>query len=283
LAVARFEKHTVHLTGALSDWADLTPVSFDSNQVQTADKNAGSLLNPNKKPESENAESKRMTGLVYTAYDDDYVYLGAAVHENQFRCSAGQPYISVWGNLATTLPYLQGEPDGLRYVTECGNVLQFSFGFRDRVPSIGRQIEDPWAWKGTFYDTDYSYVAHSSANGDQLIRIWGPGTGRRNGYQTESVPGIGPVPGGKIKIARDDAEKITLYEIAIPRQQLALFDPHAGQCRFGFIIYNHDLANGGALSWSDIAGVFDYWQSPGSFPPTWQNHLACQTFFGIER
>lgn len=283
LAVARFEKRTVHLTGALSDWADIRAVTVDSSSTQQANGDASSLQNPNEKQKSDHTGTKRITGQVYTAYDDDFVYVGAAVHEDQFHCSAGQPFTATVGNLTTTLPYLKGVPDGLHFITECGNVLQFSFGFRDRVPYIGRQIDDLWAWKGAFYDTDYSYVAHTSAQGDRLIRIWGPDAGRRNGYQTESVPGIGPVPGGVVKITRDDTNNLTLYEIAIPRQQLVLFDPDNGQCRFGFVLYNSQLGNGGALSWSDVAGVFDYWQTPGSFPPTWKDHLACQTFFGIEK
>jgi hypothetical protein len=283
LAVARFEKRTVHLTGSLTDWAGLTPLTVDSNQFQEPGSDASSLQNPNATPQSNVAGPKRVTGSVYTAYDDDFVYLGAAVHEDRFQCTAGEPFISTWNNVTTVLPYPQGEPAGLRYVTECGSVFQFSFGFRDRVPYMGRQINDPWAWKGTFFDTDYSYVANSSTTGDQLTRIWGPDTGRRNGYQTESVPGIGPVPGGDVKITRDEASKTTLYEIAIPRQQLALFDPDSGQCRFGFILYSSELPYGPALSWSDTAGVFDYWRTPGSFPPTWKNQSACQTYFGIER
>ena len=283
LAVARFEKRTVHFNGSLAVWADLTPVTVDSHQFQEPDSSASSLQNPNATPRPNSAAPKRVTGSVYTAYDDDFIYVGAAVHEDQFRCSAGEPFLSTWANVTTVLPYLQGEPAGLRHITDCGSIFQFSFGFRDRVPYMGRQIDDPWAWKGTFYDTDYSYVAHISTTGDQLIRIWGPDTGRRNGYQTESLPAIGPVPGGEVKVTRDEPNKITLYEIAIPRQQLALFDPDRGQCRFGFILYNSELPFGTSVSWSETAGIFDYWQTPGSFPPTWKNHLACQTFFGIER
>jgi hypothetical protein len=283
LAVARVEKRTVHFTGVLSDWADITPVTVDSRWSQGQGRDAGYLRNPNEQQKPREISANRVTGNVYTAYDDDFVYIGAAVQEEHFQCSAGQPFTVTLGNFSTTLPYLQGVPDGLHFITECGNVFQFSFGFRDRVPSAGRQIDDPRAWKGVFYDTDYSYVAHVSAQGDQLIRIWGPDTGRRNGYQTESVPGGGPVPGGLIKITRDDASKLTLYEVGIPRRQLALFDPNNRQCRFGFILYNSDLPNAGALAWSNLAGVFDYWQTPGSFPPTWRDHLACQTFFGIEQ
>jgi hypothetical protein len=143
-------------------------------------------------------------------------------------------------------------------------------------------MDDPWAWKGSFYDTDYSFVAHVSTEGNQLIRIWSPDGSREDGYQTEAVPEIKPVPGGKIKITRDQSQRLTIYEIAIPRCQLTLFDPLAGRCRFGFILYNSEQEAGGSMNWSDAAGVFDYWQSSGSFPPTWTQRLPCQTFFGIE-
>ena len=126
-------------------------------------------------------------------------------------------------------------------------------------------------------------MAHISTDGDQLIRIGAP-TPRRNGYQTEQVPGIQRVPGGKIAIVRNEAARQTVYELAIPRSELPAFDPAAGRCRFGFILYNDErLGDSGSLNWSDAAGVFDHWRSSGSFPPTWMQRTACQTFFGIQK
>jgi hypothetical protein len=281
IAVARFENRTVHFSGAFSDWNGFTPVTVDSAWFAPANESAEGLLNPNAQPD--NKGSKQIAAQVYTAYDDDFVYLGAAVHEDQFQCFAGQPFTATRSNSTITLPYLQGVPNGLRFITECGSVFQFSFGFRDRVPGVGRQLDDPWAWKGDFYDTDYSFVAHASAQGDRLIRIWGPNAPRKNGYQTEEVPDIGPLPAAKLKITRDETKKVTLYEIAIPRGQLRLFDPTKGRCRFGFLVFNREALSSGALGWSDAAGVFDYWRSAGSFPPTWKSHVACQTFFGIQK
>jgi hypothetical protein len=174
-------------------------------------------------------------------------------------------------------------PGGLGHVVFSGDALQLAFGFRDRVPGCGRQIVDPYAWKGAFYDTDDCYVAHASTQGDQLIRLWGAATSRRNGYQTEPVPGLEAVPGGRIKIVRDEQSGQTIYELAIPRAELALFDPRAGRLRFGFILYDKLLPGAGnGLNWSDAAGVFDHWRNSGSFPPTWMQRTACQTFFGIE-
>ncbi len=124
------------------------------------------------------------------------LYVIAVVSEDQFHCSAGQSAKAGQKGKEITLPYQQGMPDGLHYITYCGNVLQFSFGFRDRVPGIGRQMGDPWAWKGCFYDSDYSFVAHVSTKGDQLIRIWSPDGSRQNGYQTEASDlALGLCPG----------------------------------------------------------------------------------------
>ncbi|HUU11036.1 MAG TPA: hypothetical protein VM431_10925 [Phycisphaerae bacterium] len=144
-------------------------------------------------------------------------------------------------------------------------------------------MDDPYAWKGHFYDTDYHYAAHVSTEGDQLIRQWGPDTGRRIAYQTDKVPGYGPVRGATIKIRRDEAAKVTVYEMAIPRRELAMFDPAKGRCRFGFVLGNDEkLGLGGGLEWSAAAGVFDHWYASGSFGPSWVSQLPCQTFFGIE-
>jgi hypothetical protein len=283
IAVAQFAKQTINLRGSPDDWKRMTPVTMDSETFENGSDPTKFLLNPESKRSVGSTGHPQIVAQVYTAYDDTDVYLAAVVHEDQFRCSAGQPVSMGRNATKITLPYKEGMPEGLQYITGCGNVFQFSFGFRDRVAGIGRQMHDPWAWKGCFYDTDYSFVAHVSAEGDQLIRIWSPDTSREDGYQTEATPGIEPVSGGKVSITRDESQKLTIYEIAIPRRELALFDPAAGRCRFGFILYNCEHVADGSMNWSDAAGVFDYWRSSGSYPPTWNQRLPCQTFFGIER
>ena len=284
VSVARFAKRTIAFQGSLDDWHGLTPVLLDSQLLNQDADLSQYLLNPGLDRTTSDTQDDRIVTRVYTAYDTDNVYLGAAVHENEFHCSAGEPAEVGHGKKRATVPYKNGLPDGLKHAVLTGDVFQFSFGFRDRVPGWGRQMGDPYAWKGSFYDVDYSYVAHASTEGDKLIRIWGAQTSRLNGYQTVAIPGQGPVPGAKIKITRDEKSKITLYEVAIPRSELALFDPAAGRCRFGFIIYNSEKVGGSdGLNWSDAAGVFDHWRNVGSFPPTWFQKTACQTFFGIEK
>lgn len=279
LAVARFHKRTVTVDGRLDDWADVLPVVMDSAQIDGKSDPTLALLNPGRIT-VERGAGGRVRVSVYAAYDDRFVYLAAAVQEPQLVNRSGQPATRRGRNETVTLPYRQGEPEGLEHIRFCGDSFFFAFGFRDRVPGLGRQMDDPWAWKGHFYDTDYHYVAHTSATGSKLVRQWGANTSRRIAYQTAAVPGVGPVPGAQIRIERDETTQLTIYEMAIPRTELQLFDPRAGRLRFGFQLVSNEI--GWPLQWSAAAGVFDYWTGSGSFSPSWVSVLPCQTFFGIE-
>jgi hypothetical protein len=284
IQAATFNKRTINMNGTLDNWKGITPVLLDSAIIGNGMDLTQYLLNPGSALPAGTPANQRIIARIYTAYDDKNVYLATAVTEDSLACIAGQPVVKGRGDTKVELPYKEGMPDGLDYITGCGDVFQFSFGFRDRVPGYGRQMDDPWAWKGMFYDTDYSFVAHISTDGDQLIRLWSDNTDRRNGYQTEGVSYMGPIKGGKIKITRDEATKLTLYEIAIPRTEMKLFNPTAGKCRFAFRLYNNEhLGSSNCLGWAESAGVFDYWRSMGSMPPTWMQALPCQTEFGIEK
>ena len=284
LAVAQFAHRTIKVDGALDDWHGTVPVLLDSDQLRAGVDLTQYLLNPHLERPTGTAEAKRVVARVYTAYDTANVYIAAAVNEDALKCTVGQPATRGRGADKIELPYRTGVPDGLDHIRNCGDALLFAFGFRDRVPGWGRQMDDPYAWKGHFYDTDYHYAAHISTDGPQLIRQWGPDTTRRTAYQTEPVPGYGPVPGAHIEIKRDGAAKLTVYEMSIPRTELTLFNPAAGRCRFGFMLSNDEnLGQGGALQWSETAGVFDHWRASGSFGPSWQQVLPCQTFFSIVR
>jgi len=276
--VARFARRTIRPSGSLEAWKDLTPVVLDSKLLSGGVDLTKYLLNPQLPRPGEGADGGRIVVRAYTAYDERNIYLAFAVNEPRLACSAGQPVRKG----QATLPYRMGMPDGLEHIVNCGDVVQFAFGFRERVPGWGRESSDPWAWKGFFRDTDYHYVAHVSTEGDKLIRQWGPDTTRRNAYQCEKVPGVEEIPGGA-KITRREEEKLTLYEIVLPRSELAMFDPSKGECRFGFVVCNDENVSGGRLNWGEAAGVFDYWRSSGSYGPSWNQVIPCQTFFGIER
>ena len=276
-SVARFVKKTITLNGSLDDWKGVTPVLIDSSLLNQEIDLSQYVLHPELGKPSDDAKAPRVVARVYTAYDKDNVYLAAAINEDTFGNKAGEQKVKGRGHpnqpgyKATTLPYLAGTPDGLGLPTE-GDCFQFAFGFRDRVPGYGRQMDDPYVWKGDFFDTDYMYIANPSAQGDTLTRIWGPHTTRQDGYQTAQVPGLGiiaqspvynreasgtapssgtakdipptempslkeMVPNARIKITRNEDTKLTFYEMVIPRTELKLFDPEKGRCRFGFMLY----------------------------------------------
>lgn len=279
--VARFAKKTVRVDGALDDWRGVLPVSVDSREQAGSVDLTPFLLNPQLKRPDAPAMPTRVAARVYAAYDADNVYLAAVVDEEKLHNTAGQPVVRG----RATLPYRSGVPDGLDHIRTTGDAFSFSWGFRERVPGWGRALEDPYAWKGHFYDTDYHYVAHVSEEGAQLVRQWGPDTGRRTAYQSAVVPGYGTVAGARVVIRRDQAAQQTVYEMAIPRTELKLFDPSRQErLRFGFLLASDERAGtGGVLSWGEAAGVFDHWRSFGSFGPSWMSVLPCQTFWGIER
>ena len=263
ISVARFVKRTVPIDGSIDSWQGVTPVTLLKPGTQRMDLTEY-YLNPNKPmPATASIPAAADSVHVYTAYDDQNVYV--TVDGWGHNCTAGQP----WRDGA---PFRKGVQNGLDYLSNCGDYVQIAFGFRDRVPGYGRQMGDPWAWKGQFYDTDYLYSAHASTDGPVLVREWGPDTTRRTAYQLEEVPGTGPVPGARIRIVDK------MYWISIPRSELALFDPvHMDRFRFSILL------NNGAMSWGETAGVFDHWIGAGSFGPSWQGHLPNQTFFGIEK
>jgi hypothetical protein len=150
------------------------------------------LLNPHMDPPElrESTEDLR----VYTAYDNDYIYIAVEGLGNRTR--VGEPAFE-------GLPWKRGHPSGLRFVQYEADTVHLSFGFRDRVPGHGRQMDDPWAWKGHFYDTDYHYIAPATTDaGDMLVRQWGPDTDRRTAYQTDAIPHGQPVPGARLVITK---------------------------------------------------------------------------------
>ena len=325
-SVARFVKKTVAMTGSVDDWKGITPVLLDSSQLTQEVDLSQYVLHPELEKPSTDPNAQKIVARIYTAYDKNNVYVSAAVTEDSFGNKAGDQKVRGRGHpsnpnyKSAPVPYLQGTPDGLGLPTD-GDCLQLSFGFRDRVPGYGHPMDDPYAWKGDFFDADYSYMANPSTQGDTLTRVWGPNTQRQDAYQTAEVPGVGiiaqsPVyhregeasaatttaagaqsgpkppmpsmkemlPNAKIKITRYEANKLTLYEMSIPRTELKLFDPEKGRCRFSFLLYpggRNKFTSG--LNWGDFAGVFDYWKDSGSFIPVYMTTTPCETFFGIEK
>ena len=279
LAHARFARRTITVDGNLDDWEGLPPVLLDSDRLKGGVDLTRYLLNPHLERPTGDEKGERVLARLWTAYDDENVYLAMAVKQDSFSNRAGQS--AKRGDVE--LPYRTGMPEGLDHIRYTGDSLMVAFGFRDRVPGWGRQMDDLWVWKGHFHDTDYQYVAHSSVDGPQLIRLWGADTPRRTAYQTTAEPWVIPVEGSEIVISRDEERNRTVYEFSIPRRELDLFDPAEGHLRFSFQLVTDQPVNGSnVLRWSEAAGVFDHWWNGGSFSPSWEENLPCQTFFGIE-
>lgn len=285
LQVARIVRRSPACDGTLAGWEGVVPVLLDSDRLRNGTDLTQYVLNPNLAKPTGTPERRRVVARVYAAYDDAHVYIAAAVDEDSFANTSGTAVFPDATDAAgRPLPYREGWPDGLHHIRYRGDSLAMSFGFRDRVPGWGRQMADPWAWKGDFYDTDDAFVAHASSDGDKLARQWGEATTRRTAYQTEAVPGVGFIDAARVVIRRDEAAKRTIYTVAIPRSEMRLFDPAAGVCRFAFQLAEDKPVNvGRGLEWAEAAGVFDHWYSSGSFSPSWERALPCQTLWGIER
>jgi hypothetical protein len=187
----------------------------------------------------------------------------------------------------------QGLPGGLFTIHRQGDAVAFAFGFRHRVPSLGgRDLDHPWCWKGHYYDTDYLYTMHGSTLGDMLVQHWDEASPRRWGYQTLNLPEHKKLPGSSVVINRGGT---TVYECAIPRSEMPLFDPSKmSACRFSFIIINNEQAallpryDGKEdmqynMQYARGYGVFDYWNKYlSSFGVSWNPMQPCQTRFAIE-
>jgi hypothetical protein len=125
IAVAKFVKQTINLSGSLDDLKGMIPVMMDSQAFENGSDPTRYLLNPTLEQSVGAPDHPRVVGRVYTAYDDTDLYLAAVVHEDQFRCLAGQPVSIGQNTTKITLPYKEGMPDGLHYITTRGNVFQF--------------------------------------------------------------------------------------------------------------------------------------------------------------
>ena len=281
VSVARFVKRTITVDGDLSDWGHTVPVMLDSDRLKGGLDITQYLLNPNLARPTGEANAKRVIARLYSAWDENDISLAVAVDEDKLTNIAGSP----WVREGVTLPYQHGQPGGLNHIRYTGDSVMFAFGFRDRVPGHGRQMTDPWAWKGYFCDSDYLFAAHTTASGvPQVIQLWDAESPRRNGYQTVAEPWNGPVTGATIAIRRDETTKRTIYELKIPRKIVRLFDAKAPHLRFSFNMINDEAINGTPiLRWGEAAGVFDHWYNLASFAPTWEENLPCQTFFGIDQ
>jgi hypothetical protein len=262
-----------------SDWNGVTPVILDCGQCNTdIESNLSSFIG--------GIGGGSVVARVRLAYDDNFVYVGATVKEPRLSAGAG-------GASSLNGAFPAGLPGGLEIPMRTTDGIALGFGFRHRVPNLGgRELTEPWAWRGHYYDTDYLFMAHPSTQGDKLVQNWDADSPRRWGYQTDPFPEHKYVTGGKATIANSGGT--TTYEIAIPRSVMKLFDPSKmNACRFAFVVLNTEMASVGYLDkkgdmefnmqYARGYGVFDHWNKYlSSFGPSWSPTEPAQTRWGIE-
>jgi len=257
-------RRRIKVDGSLDDWQSAVPAVIDSAQIAQQEDYTYYLLNPNRPRPQGPDKTKHIICKAYTAYDDQRFYLAFEVKEP----SLAQKSDSNTAN--HTLPWYSGD------------CIEFAFGLRERAEDDYRQPADPYYWKGIFRDTDYQYLVMQASDGPCLIRLHKPGMKYTVPFQTETIPGGGPVPAAQLRINRNQAQQLTVYELSLPLSELALLKPgQRDQMRFGFIVCNDEGA--GRLQWSQAAGVFDYWLNNGSYMPTWESFWPCQTKWGLVR
>jgi hypothetical protein len=264
VAVACIQAKTIQVDGNVGEWAPGLFAHVDIEQMSNPERHMQWLADPSQ-PQPRPKGNRAFVGVdMALAYDNRYVYIAAIVHEPGLgNDTAGDPK-SFGENPLTN-----------------GDCFAFVFAFDERAPDGYRQQGDPWYWKGMVRDTDYA-VCHFRQRADQpmLLSLQVPGLTWRTDFRTERVNTF-PVPRARARFVRDETPRTTTYEIALPRRYLSRFDPAKPYCRFGFVYFNDEKLP--PLEWSRACGVFDYWRGSGSFLPTWEAFLACQTRWGILR
>jgi len=266
LQVAVAPKKTIAFTGKVSDFAGVTPTTLDSRALALGTDWTYYLLHPNENPPA-GTPDKYIVTKSYTAYDDQYLYLGYAVNEPEFVHDSN------------------ADLNGHGSMPIFWDSINISIGFGERNKNSLRSADDPWAWKGAYRDMDYNYDLFKDKNGvDHLYRLRDPNSPRTYPYQTEDAakyyPYVGEVSGAKINITRDEANKITLYQVAVPLSEIGLNKGVKEPFRLGYVQSNDE--GFGLLEYSVAAGGFDYRVCGDSFNPTWANLHALSTWIGFD-
>ena len=264
VSVTSIRPMTPKVDGQLNEWTTATFARVDSEQQKDPARYLQWLADP-AQPVPQPPPGQAFVGTkVAVVYDATNLYIGAVIREPGL------------GNATSGNPTAVDENPLLN-----GDCLEFAFGFGDRANDDYRKPDDPWYWKGMIRDVDYAIIQfRQRADVPYLFSLFVPGLTWRTDFQTERV-NVFPVPGGQTRFIRDEVERTTTWEIAIPRRYLNRFDPSKPYCRFSFIYYNDEKLP--ALEWARGAGVFDYWTNFGSFLPAWNALLPCQTRWGIGR
>jgi hypothetical protein len=250
--------------GDLSDWADAYPLSLDSAPQTYSEAYARSLMNPKGKRFESSPSRRQISARLYTKWDEQFFYVAAEVAEPELAQAA-------------TADPRTGNKDFWN-----GDALQLAFSLNDRARDDNRAAADAWRWKGVFRDSEFGFVLMQAKDGPAVVRLFAPGTPFRVHSAAEPAAGYGIVKGARIVVRRNDAESKTYYEAAIPLSEIQGLRPQDGlRVRLSFVLHNNEGIRSGRLQWSEVAGVWDDLNNVGSFLPTDEPFLPCQTAWGF--
>jgi hypothetical protein len=260
-----------NIDGDLSDWKGHTPVTLATYEKGL---DWGALaLNPalfnqaraDGKPPIQNALLR-----LYTAYDSAYLYVAYEL--------TGKKSAADW--------------------------VQLGLGLTDWSARNVRAKDDPWAYKGHFYDNDYVFALNDPAG--QIWRLGAPDARWRTPYNwiiqckggdASKFPRFVSDPdyeaskfydivakGGAKIAATDDGNGRRTVECAIPRSLIPEFQPIPGKpVRLSFILHQGASLDGTTYyEWSKVAGEFPFLKGFGSFQPSWQMLYPNQLSWGVE-
>jgi hypothetical protein len=260
IQVAYAPYQSVTIDGNLEDWKSIPAVTMQSS----ANKNyVEAALNPDKVDEILNKRS--LDNVIYklkTAWDDNHFYVSAEIPDNEQRNSAlfsKDPYnFPFWADsIQLAFDVIKDNPDDLLK-------------------------GDPFYEKAMASDMDYLFIGSLAEGGiPQLYRQTAPGTNYQTYYPTNAdlVPPLGAMKvtaeggeEGKMKVSRDEASKLTTYEIAVSwkalpdlqKEVMKLRKDQRTSTNFAFAVTD---TNRGTSYWTKEAGQL---QSGGyNFAPFW--------------
>lgn len=193
---------------------------------------------------------------VMTAWDAEFFYFTAAVHRERPTFRAG------------------------RFASD-GDAIQLAWGLSDRADDdFGQRGRDRAFPVGAMRDTDHLMAVTFGKDGAQVVRLRGPRQVLRDHVPGNQDSWYGPVDGAQAIIARDEDNKVTVFEAAVPMSALAPLKGERGRTlRFGFRIGDGDRP---PLEWSRAAAVPDFLAGPGSYLPlSYPEGLPCQTIWTL--
>ncbi|MBE9915104.1 hypothetical protein G8C92_13805 [Paenibacillus donghaensis] len=264
IQVAYAPKKTISIDGDLSDWQDVIPVTMVSNGSKDY---LEAIMDPSRaKDILDHPDS--FENVIYkarTAWDDNYFYFEAEVPDQvQFSNKPfdQDPYAFPFNADSVQLGFdtMKVNPDDLLY-------------------------GDPYYEKAAVDVMDYLFVGTLAKGGiPELHRQMAPGTNKQTYYPTNADlnPRLGPMDvgpdggkEGKMKVVRDDANKLTVYEIAVSwaavpdlKQKLAKLDPHqVYEGHFSFAINDAGTDGKGMSTWNKETGQVQ--SGAYSFAPFW--------------